>query len=62
MMTVSAGTEPGALEPLVFASFLKDGGISMVPGWMKVKKRTLEDSCCQVNSSGSQSAALSYPS
>ena len=63
MMTVSAGTAPGALVPLVLASFLNEGGMSMVSGWMKVKKRTLELSACQSNSSGvHDSLSLSKPS
>jgi len=62
IMTVLAGTEPGAPVPLVAASFLYASGTSIDSGWIKVKKRTFEDSCCQGNSFGSQSAVVPYPS
>jgi len=44
-MTVLAGTAPGAFVPLVFAKVLKAGGIDMVSGLTKEKKRTLAPFC-----------------
>ena len=52
MMTVSAGTAPGMSVPLLAASRWKAGGISIVPGWMKVKNNTLLGSSQLLPTSG----------
>ena len=52
MMTVSAGTAPGRSVPLLAASRWKAGGISIVPGWMKVKNNTLLGSSQLLPTSG----------
>ena len=45
MMTVSLGTDPSSVLPLVAARFWKDLGTFMVSALMKVKNKTLAPVC-----------------